>query len=157
EKAGVFDSDIMFMSTGDEKQNAALAIEAKNRGIERVIARIESPELAKQLKEYEIEVFSTILSTTALLKALIESPKVAQIMTNGETALYEIEMLNSQYAHMTLREFPFMGDVIVVRIFRGNDSLVPHGDTELQLEDRLIVTGSKEYVDHLMKELQYNI
>ncbi|MBS4193663.1 monovalent cation:proton antiporter family protein [Lederbergia citri] len=156
-KAGVFDSDIMFMSTGDEKQNAALAIEAKKSGIERVIARIESPELAKQLKEYEIEVFSTILSTTALLKALIESPKVAQIMTNGETALYEIMMLNSHYAHMTLREFPFMGDVIVVRIFRGNDSLVPHGDTELQMEDRLIVTGSKEYVDHLMKELQYNI
>jgi len=156
EKAGIYESDIIFISTGDEKQNAALATEAKNRGIERVIARIESPELAKHLKENEIEVFSTILSTTALLKALIESPKVAQIMTNGETSLYEIEMLNTQYTHMTLREFPFMGDIIVVRIFRENDSLVPHGDTELKMGDRLIVTGTKEYVDHLMKELQYS-
>ncbi|MCR2820976.1 monovalent cation:proton antiporter family protein [Lederbergia panacisoli] len=157
ESAGIFESDIVFISTGDEKQNAILASEAKNRGIERVIARIESPELAKQLKEMDIEVFSTILSTTALLKALIESPKVAQIMTNGETALYEIEMLNRQFAHMTLREFPFMGDIIVVRIFRENDSLVPHGDTELRMGDRLIVTGTKEYVDHLMKELQYSL
>jgi len=107
------------------------------------------------LKENDIEVFSTILSTTSLLKALLESPNIAQIMTNGETALYEIEMLNRQYANMTLREFPFLGDVIIVRIFRGKDSLVPHGDTELQMEDRLIVTGSKEFVDHLTKELQY--
>ncbi|MBS4198694.1 monovalent cation:proton antiporter family protein [Bacillus sp. FJAT-49732] len=156
EKVGAFDSDILFISTGDEKLNAVLAYEGKERGIERVIARIETPDLVKELKENDIEVFSTILSTTALLKALLESPNVAQIMTNGETALYDIEMLNSQYAYMTLREFPFMGDVIIVRIFRGKDSLVPHGDTELQMEDRLIVTGSKEYVDHLTRELQYS-
>jgi len=155
EKAGVFDSDIIFISTGDEKLNEALAYEGKALGTERVIARIETPQVVKQLKENDIEVFSTILSTTSLLKALLESPNIAQIMTNGETALYEIEMLNRQYANMTLREFPFLGDVIIVRIFRGKDSLVPHGDTELQMEDRLIVTGSKEFVDHLTKELQY--
>ncbi|MGP4076941.1 TrkA C-terminal domain-containing protein, partial [Halobacillus sp. K22] len=41
------------------------------------------------------------------------------------------------------------------RIFRGKDSIVPHGDTELKLGDRLIVTGSSEYVDELKMDLEY--
>ena len=36
-----------------------------------------------------------------------------------------------------------------VRIIRDNDSIVPHGDTQLRYKDRLIVTGTKEYVDEL--------
>ncbi|MGV2549466.1 TrkA C-terminal domain-containing protein, partial [Bacillus licheniformis] len=52
-----------------------------------------------------------------------------------------------------LREFPFTGDVIFVRIFRGVDSIVPHGDTRLQMGDRLIATGSREYIAELKKTL----
>lgn len=155
EREGVFDADILFISTGDEELNAVIAVAAKERGVERVITRIESPDLGKPLKENDIEIFSTILSTTALVKALIESKNIARIMTNQETALHEIQMLNPHYHKMTLREFPFTGDVIIVRIFRGIDSIVPHGDTELLLNDRLIVTGSRQYVEELTRELQF--
>lgn len=156
ERKGVFEANILFISTGDENLNATLAVAAKEKGVDRVVARIESPDLENPLKEHDIEVFSTILSTTALLRALIESPNVADIMTNRETALYEIKMKNKAYDLMTLREFPFTGDIIFVRIYRGQDSIVPHGDTELHIDDRLIVTGSKEYVDELMRELQFS-
>jgi CPA2 family monovalent cation:H+ antiporter-2 len=77
------------------------------------------------------------------------------ILTNQETGLYEIRMLNKQFDGMSLRQFPFTGDIIFVRIFRRKDSIVPHGDTELQINDRLIVTGSKEYVDELKRELEF--
>lgn len=155
EEEKVFDSDIIVISTGDEEQNATLAIASKESGVERVIVRVESPDLEEMLREHEIEVFSVMLSTKALLKALIESPSVMSIFTNQETSLYEIKMLNIQFEGMTLREFPFTGDVIFVRIFRGKDSIVPHGDTELHMNDRLIVTGSKEYVDELKRELEF--
>lgn len=154
EKEEVFDADILFISTGDEELNSMLAVAAKERKVERVIARIESPDLAKAMTEQDVEVYSTLLATTALMKALIESPNVANIMTSEETALHEIRMLNPEYDQMTLRAFPFTGDVIIVRIFRGKDSIVPHGDTELLINDRLIVTGSTEYVEELTRELQ---
>jgi CPA2 family monovalent cation:H+ antiporter-2 len=95
------------------------------------------------------------MSTKMLLRALIESPTVINILSNQETGLYEIVMMNSQFDGMTLRKFPFTGDIIFVRIFRDNDSIVPHGDTELRLHDRLIVTGTKEYVDELKRELEF--
>ncbi|MCM2603773.1 monovalent cation:proton antiporter family protein [Rossellomorea marisflavi] len=155
EALGIFESDILVISTGDEALNASLAVEAKGKGVDRVIVRAESADLHEDLREKEIEVYSVFLSTKALLRALIESPSVLNILTNQETALYEIRMLNHQFEGMSLRQFPFTGDVIFVRIFRGKDSIVPHGDTELHMNDRLIVTGSKEYVDELKRELEF--
>lgn len=155
EAEGIFSSDIIVIMSGDEEVNAPLAIEAKHRKVERVIARIETPDLQEMLRNQEVEVFSTLLSTQALLRSLIESPSVMKILTNQDTSLHEIHMLNHEFEGMTLRKFPFTGDVIFVRIFRGKDSIVPHGDTELHMNDRLIVTGSNEYVDDLKRELEF--
>ncbi|WHY68383.1 monovalent cation:proton antiporter family protein [Neobacillus sp. SuZ13] len=155
ENTKVFQSEVVVISTGDERQNAALSIAAKVKGVSRVIARIESPDIEENLREHNIEMFSTFMSTKVLLRALIESPTLINILTNQETGLYEIVMMNSQFNGMSLRKFPFTGDIIFVRIFRGKDSIVPHGDTELEMKDRLIVTGSKEYVDELKRELEF--
>ncbi|MEQ2525756.1 sodium:proton antiporter [Robertmurraya yapensis] len=155
ENTDVFSADVVVVTTGDDEINATLAIAIKEKGVERVIVRIESPDLEEGLREEGVEVYSVYNSSKALLRALIESPRVMSILTNQETALYEIRLLNDQFEGMTIRRFPFTGDIIFVRIFRGKDSIVPHGDTELQLNDRLIVTGTKEYVDELKRELEF--
>jgi monovalent cation:H+ antiporter-2, CPA2 family len=152
--AGVINSDIVVVSTGNDHLNARLAYQIKEKGVNRVIVRIEDPSLEGELKEKNIEVFSVLLSTKTLMRALIESPSLLNILTNQETSLYEIRMLNEQFDGLTLRRFPFTGDVIFVRIIRGKDAIVPHGDTELKMYDRLIVTGTKEYVDQLKRELE---
>ncbi|RDI47748.1 monovalent cation:proton antiporter family protein [Falsibacillus pallidus] len=155
EQEELFSFDIIVMSTGSEELNAMLALSAKENGVQRVIALVESPDLEESLLEHDIEIFSALLSNKTLLRGLIESPSLINILTNKETSLYEIRMTNMQFHGMTLREFPFTGDIIFVRIFRGKDSIVPHGDTELKENDRLIVTGSKKYVDELKRELEF--
>ncbi|WP_117170902.1 monovalent cation:proton antiporter family protein [Paraliobacillus sediminis] len=155
EELGVFDVDIVVVSTGDEHKNAEIACYAKKKGVKRVIARAEMTSTDKYLKENDVEVFSVLLSTKTLLKAMIESPSVVDILTNQESALYEINMNNSIYDGIMLREFPFTGDVIMVRIFRDDESLVPHGDTRLRLGDHLVVTGSSEYVEELQGILEF--
>jgi monovalent cation:H+ antiporter-2, CPA2 family len=151
----VFDVDILVITSGSDAMNAEIAKFAKENGVDRVIARIESGELGDELKDLNIDVFSLLMSTNTLLRALIEAPSIMTILTNQEQSLYQIEMNNSLYDGTMLRNFPFTGDVIFVRIFRGKDSIVPHGDTELQLGDRLIVTGSREYVDELRVDLEF--
>ncbi|PAD34973.1 sodium:proton antiporter [Terribacillus saccharophilus] len=154
EALGVFNVDILVVSTGDEEQNSQISLYAKELGVDRVIARIEQPALSNELKENDIEVFSVLLSTNALLKALIEAPSVMNILTNQDNALYQVSMQNPAFDGVSLRQFPFHGDLIIVRIFRGKDSIVPHGDTVLRMDDRLIVTGSGEYVDDLHELLE---
>ncbi|MTH53219.1 sodium:proton antiporter [Bacillus mangrovi] len=150
----VFEADILVAATGDEERNADIALFAKNKGVNRVMASAASAELAEKLKSNGIDVFSVELSTKILLQAWIESPDIVRILTNKETGLYHVNMSNSKYAGVQLRSFPFTGDLIIVRIFRGNESIVPHGDTRLEKGDRLLVTGSLEYVQELKRELQ---
>ncbi|KGP74338.1 monovalent cation:proton antiporter family protein [Pontibacillus yanchengensis] len=152
---GIFDVDVLVVSTGDEQQNAVIAKYAKDRGVERVIARAETSELNNELKAYGVEVFSVFLSSKALLKAMIVAPNSVDLLTKQESQLYQINMNNPRYDGMYLRNFPFTGDVIMVRIFREKDSIVPHGDTELKMDDRLIVTGSSEYVEELRMDLEF--
>lgn len=154
-KQDVFDTDILVVTSGNEERNADIALYAKEIGVERVIARIETPTLQDKVREHDVDVFSVLTSTTSLMKALIESPSLIGILTNRDTALYQIDVHNPKYMNIPLRKFPFTGDVIFVRIFRGNESLIPHGDTELLRDDRIIVTGSTEYVEELKRTLQF--
>lgn len=157
ESSDILLADMVVILTGDQETNVTLAKAIKEKGGRRVIARVESQDLQEELRNLDIEVFSMFLAQQTLLRATIESPSLMKILTNEETSLYEIKMLNEEFAGMELRVFPFTGDVIFVRIFRGKDSLVPHGDTELRINDRLIVTGSRQYVDQLKRELEFCI
>ena len=152
----IYSADIVVVSTGDSFLNAEMSLMIKRAGVERVICRVENMENEEELRREDIEVFSMLTSTKALLTALIQSPNIFALLGNTETSLHEIILRNKEFEGMSLRSFPFTGDVIFVRIFRGADFVIPHGDTELQLNDHLLVTGSHEYVTELKRQLEFN-
>ncbi|MGG3842217.1 monovalent cation:proton antiporter family protein [Anoxybacillus kestanbolensis] len=147
-------ADVVVVLTGNEQTNAQIATWAKEQGTPRVIAFAESPSVVQQLKSIDVETISLALSAGAMLKALIESPNVVHMLTKRDITLHEIEMNNLAYHGVLLRQFPFLGDCVIVRIFRGHESIVPHGDTEMRIGDRMIVTGSEEYVKELRELLE---
>ncbi|KLV26146.1 Na(+)/H(+) antiporter [Niallia circulans] len=156
QQTDIYGADIVVVSTGDSYLNAEMSLMIKRAGVDRVICRVENMEKEEVLRREDIEVFSMLTSTKALLTALIQSPNIFALLGNTETALHEITLRNKEFEGMSLRSFPFTGDVIFVRIFRGSDFVIPHGDTELQLNDHLLVTGSHSYVTELKRQLEFN-
>lgn len=156
QQTDIYGADIVVISTGDSFLNAEMSLMIKRAGVDRVICRVENMEMDEELRREDIEVFSMLTSTKALLTALIQSPNIFALLGNTETSLHEITLRNKEFEGMSLRSFPFTGDVIFVRIFRGADFVIPHGDTELQLNDHLLVTGSHEYVTELKRQLEFN-
>ncbi|GGH83959.1 CPA2 family monovalent cation:H+ antiporter-2 [Pullulanibacillus pueri] len=149
-----FDADIIILATKQDELNAELALEAQNHGVERIIARVETPDMVESLRDKGIEVYSSLLSAKTILRALIETPGLVDILTKDRSLLHEVRMNNPKYHFCKLKDFPFQGDAIIIRAFRGKDSIIPHGDTELLLGDRLIVTGSREHVAKLRELLE---
>jgi CPA2 family monovalent cation:H+ antiporter-2 len=149
----VFSADVLICATGKDETNEELALFAKNEGVERIIARIENPAKRDSLKNEGIEVYSVYFSSQILLKALIENPAVVDILTAQDNSLNEIRITNSSYDRTALRNFPFLGDSIIVRIYRGKESIMPHGDTELLIGDKLVVTGSKQQIKQMKEAL----
>ncbi|MTT30588.1 sodium:proton antiporter [Terrilactibacillus sp. BCM23-1] len=154
EKAGCFAADILVASTGVDDTNAIICKQAKERGINRIVSRIESPELMKELQDEGIDTFSTYFSIKSVLKAIIQSPDLVKLLNEKDNGLYSLKVNNREIVGPTLRRLPFLGDLVVVRIYRGRDSILPQGDTRIRVGDRLVVTGSKEHVDKLRERLE---
>ncbi|MCF6136871.1 monovalent cation:proton antiporter family protein [Pseudalkalibacillus berkeleyi] len=153
QKHKVFEVDILLVATHDDDINTEIALAAKENDVNRIIARIENPDKASALKEESVEVFSKFTSTIMLLEAMIKSPHVMKLFASQDHALSEIVVQNGAHTGKPIKRMEFLGDTIIARIFRDNESIVPHGDTVLKLGDRLIVTGSKESVDRLKSRI----
>jgi CPA2 family monovalent cation:H+ antiporter-2 len=150
----VFETDIIVVATGDEKLNSQIAHAAKENGVERVIASTGFLSEVNELNDEGIETFSIPLSGQMLLRAYIEAPEILNMLSGQDASLAQINMTNKTYDGVALRDFPFTGDLVFVRIFRGSDSIVPHGDTILKTNDRLIVSGSQTYTNDLRRQLE---
>ncbi|HCX9954325.1 sodium:proton antiporter, partial [Staphylococcus aureus] len=89
ERLGLFDRDIVVCATNDDDINRKVAKLAKAHQVERVICRLESTTDDTELVDSGIEIFSSYLSNKILLKGLIETPNMLNLLSNVETSLYE--------------------------------------------------------------------
>lgn len=156
EQAGAFDGDIFVAANHSNEVNLKLAKMAKASMIpKRVIVRLlqPDPETVKELKQDDIEVFNFANVRSALMRALIESPAVYQIMTDTKSVLYSAKVRNSRYVGKELRDLDFIDRITVSRIRRGNQWLAPHGSTVLEQGDDLIYSGQFEDADQVRQLL----
>jgi CPA2 family monovalent cation:H+ antiporter-2/trk system potassium uptake protein TrkA len=152
-KAGAFNTDVIVFASMDEQRNAALARTADSYGLENIVVRAESPEIIQSLQSAGFNVFSTLFASRMLLRGLIEYPSAVRLMAQDDS-LKEIKVQNPKYDHVQLRELPFLGDALILRIYRGDSIIIPHGTTQLLSQDRLLVSGSIESVQALKEELE---
>lgn len=152
-KAGAFHTDTIVFGSMDELQNASLAREAKSLGLENIIVRAESPELIQSLQAEGFNVFSTLFASRMLLKGLIEFPSAVRLIAQDDS-LQEIKVQNPKYSNAQLKELPFLGDALILRVYRGESIIIPHGATQLLVQDRLLVSGSIESIQALREELE---
>lgn len=149
-----FASDIVVLFTPHDKKNVELAKAAKKLGVERIIARVEDQSLQKALKDLGIQQVSAFFSNKTLVRALIECPSVFDLVTHDTSNLLEIPLINYRYHLSRVRDLTFWGDTLIVRIFRNNEIISPHGDTVLEVGDRLLISGSPDHIHRLRKMLQ---
>ncbi|EKP94063.1 monovalent cation:proton antiporter family protein [Thermaerobacter subterraneus] len=125
--------------------NVALAARACQRGVGRAVAFIQgSPELARRARELGVEVVSPALAEVAMLEMLLEHPSTWRLLAGEDRdyALEELEVRNPRLHGRPLRRVRLPGDCLVLNVMRGEERLIPHGDTRLRLGDQLTVIGS---------------
>ncbi|MCC2687089.1 MAG: hypothetical protein K0R75_3988, partial [Paenibacillaceae bacterium] len=152
-RAGAFNTDVIVFASTEEEQNARLARKAKSYGLEHIVVRAESPEIIQALQSEKFNVFSTLFASRMFLRGLIQYPSAVMLMAQDDS-LKEIKVQNPKYSNIPLRELPFLGDTLILRIYRGDSIIIPHGTTQLLNRDRLLVSGSIESVQALKEELE---
>jgi CPA2 family monovalent cation:H+ antiporter-2 len=151
---GVFNADVLVFGTADDDLNLRLASHAKSLGVQRIVIRTEDPEKYEQVQREGYIVLSTLYASRTLLKALIEHPSAVKLITQHDDSIQEVVMNNRRYDGLLLRELPFLGDTLIMRIFRGDSFIIPHGTSQIRLGDRLLVSGAVEHIRAMKRELE---
>lgn len=155
EKAGAFDGDLFVAALHEDELNYRLGKMAKAAGVKRVIVRLRQPDAKtiKELGEAGIEIFNFTNVRSALMRALIESPAVYQVMTDTQNVLYSVVVRNTAYTGRQLMDWDFVDQMTVSRIRRGHDWLSPHGSTVIEPGDEIIFSGQFETADRIRQIL----
>lgn len=155
DKAGAFAVDIFVAALHNDKLNYRLGLMAKKAGVKRVIVRLSQPDAKTihDLHEEDIEIFNFTNVRAALMRALIESPAVYQVITDTKNVLYSVVVRNRAYTGQRLMDWDFVNKMTVSRIRRGNEWLLPHGSTVIEPGDEIIFSGEFRTADKIRQIL----
>lgn len=145
----VLESQYVVALTSDESLNIKLANWAKENGAENVICRIDSEEQPEELME-GVQAFSTFSSNRILLQALIEYPSLFRLLQTNQS-MQEVLVENEGLHNRLIKDLSFLEDALVIRLFRKNDVIIPHGDTQVKLGDILLISGSPKLIHDIRK------
>lgn len=157
EENGVFDCDIFVVSTHDDQVNIKLARMAREIGVERVIARLGQvdSDTVDEFRQKDIEIFNFMNVRASLMRALIETPTVYQIITDTKNVLYSVQVTNTHYTGRPLADLEFIDQITISRIRRGNEWLTPHGWTVIEPNDILVFSGEFKVADQVRNLLSH--
>ena len=153
-QSGAFTGDIFVAAMRSDDTNLRLGQLAQEQGdFKRIIICQKRADIArvKDLRKSGMEVFDLSNITSALLRALIESPALYSVLSDTKNAVYSVVVRNTQYSGRQLMDWDVAHDITVSRIRRGQEWLVPHGHTVIELGDELIFTAKYQAADRMRK------
>lgn len=153
-----FDTDILVAAFKDDRKNAKLARIAKRHGVTRVIASQQNPKTdhrrIDELTAQGIEIYNIFNVQISVMRAMIKSPSIVEMLTDTEAGLFEATVRNRRYTGQELHSLPFIDRITVSRIYRNHKPISPHGDTIIELGDHILFTGNHTDAEEVRAQLR---
>jgi Kef-type K+ transport system membrane component KefB/Trk K+ transport system NAD-binding subunit len=149
----VFEKGDLIIATSDDDLNIEIAEYAERKGNNRTIVKIENPQLNKVFTEKGFSVYSDVFAGRTLLKAMVHNPGLIRYISQTNESVREIKISSSKYDNVELRKLPFLGNVLILNVYRSGVSFMPHGDTKLKSGDSIMVSGTLESINKMKDEV----
>jgi CPA2 family monovalent cation:H+ antiporter-2 len=117
-------------------------------GIDNIVAQVAEPRELPRFHELGVTTLNPAMDRAAMLVLLARNPATYALLsrTDDDKEVYEVVLRNDTHVGRGLRDLRLPGDVLIVAIRRDGELLVPHGNTRLEMGDRLTLVGSPESV-----------
>lgn len=146
----------LLVMTQSDDDNASICRVAASMGISHVVVLVNNASRLPDFKEMGVQIFAPGLFRASLLALMARNPDLFNLLisTRKDHQITEITVFNRQAAGQSLRELGLGADILIIAIKRGEDYLVPRGDTRLEVGDWITVYGETEQVDELKSRLE---
>lgn len=144
EQAGIRSSDVLVAVTGNDEVNLAVAMMGRFIfNVPRIIARVNNPRNA-WLFTPEAGVDVALNQSDLLAKLIAEEMSLGDMMTllrlrRGELAIVTEKLEQGAKADgQRIADLPLPPDCLLMAVMRGEEILVPRGETALQPGDEVL-------------------
>ena len=148
---GLTDTDVFIALTPNSETNIITSLTAKNHGVPNTIAQVENATYTHISQDIGVN--------TLINKKLIAANNIFRFVrkgnieaigslhgVNAEIIEYVISKNNRLTKH-PLRELHFPKQALVGGVIRGEETLLPDGDFQFQLNDKVIVFALPEAIN----------
>lgn len=147
-------SKSMIIATGNDQINFQIAEKMANQyRLNHLVVLLSDPILIDKAKSNRnIRIINPKLSTVSLLMNMIKHPLAADILEDRrDLHMEEVEITNPRLIGISLRYLKLARDVLISSIYRNGETLLPHGDSEFQFGDILLVLGTTDAVQEFKR------
>jgi Kef-type K+ transport system membrane component KefB/Trk K+ transport system NAD-binding subunit len=136
---------LIDLTTTPEETLEACTLSRESYAIPLVISRISDVELIPQLQSLGVKVVQPALATAMALEGALKFPTIFDLLLDQDRDnidVSEVSLRNIRLSGTPLRQLRLPGDVLILSMQRDESVIVPHGDTVLQIGDRIGLIGS---------------
>ncbi|MCJ2163766.1 MULTISPECIES: Trk system potassium transporter TrkA [unclassified Pseudodesulfovibrio] len=151
------DMDMVIAVTGDEETNILSCLLAKSLGAKSTVTRVNNFGYMPLIEPIGIDyvVCPRQSAINSLLHYIRRGKIISSVSIKGEAAeaLEAVAQEDSPIVGKTVKELGFPRGCLVLCFQRGDDVVIPRGDTVVQPNDRLIIISTRQNIPKVEKVL----
>jgi Trk K+ transport system NAD-binding subunit len=143
-QVGTDNIDVVIAAFEDDGRNVIAALQARQLKLEKVIAIVKNHEYTQLLEQNNVVVVNAPWATAAMVENILDNPVLAQLFEFGIGAASLLEVSVPKEAKVNgdlIRDIEIPKGCLIAAIMRDNKFVVPHGNTNIEIDDRVIFIG----------------
>lgn len=157
EEAGARAADVVLAATPSDPDNLIACHLARTRfTVPRAIALVNDPDNQSVFRDLGIDGISTALTVASLIEQRAALDQVTNLIPagDGKVTISEVTLAESfPQAGRPIAEIEFPRDALIAVVIRDGETIIPRGDTELSVGDRVLLVTLSETHDQALKVL----
>ncbi|MBW2478582.1 MAG: amino acid permease [Deltaproteobacteria bacterium] len=143
-QVGLDNIDVVIAAFEDEGRNVIAALQARQLELEKVVAIVQNHEYTQLLEKNDVVVVNAPWATAAMVENIIDNPVLAQLFEFGIGAASLLEVSVPENANVNgrlIKDIDIPRGCLIAAIIRDNQFVVPRGNTDIEVDDRVIFIG----------------
>jgi trk system potassium uptake protein TrkA len=155
EAAGASQCNLFMAVSSSDEANLVASVLAEHLGAKRCVVRVGSSEevitdrrIYEEVLHVDLLLSTQLLTTTRILNKIRGHNTMAvEYLAGGKVQLRKVHLdETSPLVQQPLKDVELPRDSLVVAYFRGDDAIVPSGDTRAEVGDDALVLGKSEVI-----------
>lgn len=161
EEENVGDIDVVVSLTADEETNILCSLLAKNMGVHKTVARINKVAYQPLVSAIGIDhsVSPRLSAVNSILRSIRKGKVLSSVAIRGEAAevMEALAEEESGIVGRPLYKLGFPKGALILALVRGDDVVIPRGDTVIEPMDRILILSTSQVVSEVEQALMVKL